>query len=133
ELRLARRIRKGTKRALNPAEIDQLMARAKGIDQGLAHMISLAVHLGLRRKEALMCGPDLEMWLDALVRGESALPLMRGSKNARPRQVRIIQSARAQTLEAVRSALAYAREHNLELITGNGKTLKSAKNRLTAL
>lgn len=133
ELRLARRIRKGTKRAMNPAEIDQLMARAKGIDQGLAHMISLAVHLGLRRKEALMCGPDLEMWLDALVRGESALPLMRGSKNARPRQVRIIQSARAQTLEAVRSALAYAREHNLELITGNGKTLKSAKNRLTAL
>ncbi|MFL9865263.1 integrase domain-containing protein [Paraburkholderia fungorum] len=133
ELRLVRRTRKGTKRAMNPPEIDQLMARAKEIDQGLTHMISLAVHLGLRRKEALMCGRDLEMWLDALVRGDSSLPLMRGSKNARPRQVRIIQSARAQTVEAVRSALAYARERNLELITGNGKTLKSAKNRLTAL
>lgn len=80
-----------------------------------------------------MCAPDLGMWLDALVRGDSALPLMRGSKNARPRQVRIIESERSQTIEAIRSALAYAREYNLELITGNGKTLRSAMNRLKAL
>ncbi|ASV97007.1 integrase domain-containing protein [Paraburkholderia aromaticivorans] len=133
ELQLVRRVRKGTKRALNPIEIDELIGRAKGIDHGLMHMISLAQHLGLRRKEALMCAPDLGMWLDALVRGDSALPLMRGSKNARPRQVRIIESERSQTIEAIRSALAYAREYNLELITGNGKTLRSAMNRLKAL
>ena len=133
ELQLARRVRRGAKRAMNPMEIDQLMERAKRIDQGLTHMISLALHLGLRRKEALMCAPDLQMWLDALVRGDSTLALMRGSKNARPRQVRIIESERSQTIEAIRCALAYAREHNLELITGTGRTLKSAMNRLRAL
>ncbi|SHK75611.1 integrase domain-containing protein [Paraburkholderia terricola] len=133
ELQLVRRVRKGTKRAMNPTEIEQLIGRAKRIDHGLTHMISLALHLGLRRKEALMCGRDLEMWLDALVRGDSTLPLMRGSKNARPRHVRIVESERAQTIEAIRSALGYCREHNLELITGNGKTLRSAMNRLKAL
>ena len=133
ELQLVRRVRKGTKRAVNPTEIGELIGRAKGIDQGLMHMISLALHLGLRRKEALMCVRDLGMWLDALERGDPTLPLMRGSKNARPRQVRIIESERPQTIEQIRSALAYAREHNLELITGNGKTLKSAMNRLKAL
>ena len=133
QLQLARRVRKGAKRALNPMELAQLIERSKRVDQGLMHMISLALHLGLRRKEALMCAPDLAMWLDALERGDSKLPLMRGSKNARPRQVRIIEGERAQTIEAVRCALAYAREHNLELITGHGRTLKSAMNRLTAL
>jgi integrase len=133
ELQLVRRVRKGTKRAMTPREIEALFVRAKRIDHGLTHMISLALHLGLRRKEALMCPPDLRMWLDALERGDSTISLMRGSKNARPRQVRVIESERAQTTESVRSALAYCREHNLELITGNGKTLKSAMNRLKAL
>jgi integrase len=133
ELRLVRRVRKGAKRAMSPTEIDELLVRAKRIDHGLTHMISLALHLGLRRKEALMCSPDLAMWLDALERGDSTLSLMRGSKNARPRHVRVIEGERAQTIESIRSALAYCREHNLELITGNGKTLKSAMNRLKAL
>ncbi len=132
-LQLVRRVRKGTKRALTPNEIEELLARARGIDQGLTHLISLALYLGLRRKEALMCPRDLEMWLGALMRGESTLSLMRGSKNARPRQVHVIESERTQTIESIRSALAYCREHNLELITGSGKTLKSAMNRLKAL
>jgi integrase len=133
ELRLVRRIRKGTKRAMNPPEIAQLIVRAEEIDEGLMHMISLALHLGLRRKEALMCAPDLKMWLDTLLRGDGMLPVMRGSKNARPRRVRIIESDRSQTIDAIRSALTYCRGHNLELITGKGKTLKSAMNRLRAL
>jgi integrase len=133
ELQLVRRVRKGTKRAMTPTEIDALFVRAKRIDHGLTHMISLALHLGLRRKEALMCAPDLRMWLDALERGDSTISLMRGSKNARPRQVRVIESEREETTESIRSALAYCREHNLEFITGNGKTLKSAMNRLKAL
>lgn len=133
ELRLTRRVRKGTKRAQTPIEIEELLARARRIDNGLTHLISLALCLGLRRKEALMCPRDLAMWLDALTRGESTLPLMRGAKNARPREVRIIQSKRAETIESIASALAYCREHNFELVTGSGKTLKSAMNRLKVL
>jgi hypothetical protein len=76
ELRLTRRVRKGTKRAQTPIEIEQLLARARRIDNGLTHLISLALYLGLRRKEALMCPRDLEMWLDALTRGEPTLQLM---------------------------------------------------------
>lgn len=93
----------------------------------------LALHLGLRRKGALMCPRDLQMWLDALMHGESSIPLMRGAKNARPRDVRIVQSNRQDTIEAIRSALIYCQEHDFELITGSGKALKSAMNRLKAL
>ncbi|SOE68986.1 Phage integrase, N-terminal [Burkholderia sp. OK233] len=133
KLRLTRRVRKGTKRAQTVSEIQELLARARRTDIGLMHLISLALHLGLRRKEALMCPRDLQMWLDALMRGESSIPLMRGAKNARPRDVRIVQSNRKDTIEAIRSALTYCQEHDFELITGSGKTLKSAMNRLKAL
>ncbi|WP_244306444.1 integrase domain-containing protein [Paraburkholderia lacunae] len=132
-LRLTRRVRKGTKRAQTASEIQELLATARRTDIGLMHLISLALHLGLRRKEALMCSRDLQMWLDALTRGESSIPLMRGAKNARPRDVRIIHSKREDTIESIRSALAYCHERNFELITGSGRTLKSAMNRLKAL
>ena len=118
---------------MTSTEVEELLTRARRTDEGLTHLISLALHLGLRRKEALMCPRDLQMWLDTLMRGDSTLSLMRGSKNARPRQVRIIESERAQTIESIRSALVYCRNHNLELVTGKGKTLKSAMNRLKAL
>ncbi|MFM0692215.1 integrase domain-containing protein [Paraburkholderia graminis] len=132
-LELGRRVRMGAKRAMTAAEVDALLARASRVDTGLVHMVSLALHLGLRRKEALMCAPDLQMWLDGLARGDATLALMRGSKNARPRQVRIIASERERTTEAVRAALAYSREHDLQLVTGQQKTLKSSMNRLKAL
>lgn len=132
-LGLGRRVRKGTKRAMTPPEIDALLERAKDLDPGLTHMILLALHLGLRRKEALMCARDLQMWLDALLRGDTTLPLLRGAKNARPRQVRIIESERTQTIEVIRAALAYSREHNLEMITGYHKTLRSSMDRLRTL
>ncbi|WOD18694.1 integrase domain-containing protein [Paraburkholderia kirstenboschensis] len=132
-LELGRRVRIGAKRAMTAAEVDELLARARRLDTGLVHMISLALHLGLRRKEALMCAPDLQMWLDGLSRGDATLALMRGSKNARPRQVRIIASERERTTRAVRAALAYSLEHDLKLVTGRQKTLKSSMNRMTAL
>ncbi|MFL9952513.1 integrase domain-containing protein [Paraburkholderia nemoris] len=47
-------MRKGTKRAQTVSEIQELLARARRTDIGLIHLISLALHLGLRRNEALM-------------------------------------------------------------------------------
>lgn len=132
-LELGRRVRIGAKRAMTAAEVDELLARARRVDTGLVHMISLTLHLGLRRKEALMCAPDLQMWLDGLLRGDTTLAVMRGAKNARPRLVRIIASERERTTEAVRAALDYSREHDLRLVTGQQKTLKSSMNRVTAL
>ena len=130
---MTRSVRKGTKRAQTVSEIQELLAGARRTDIGLMHLISLALHLGLRRKEALMCPRDLQMWLDALMHGESSIPLMRGAKKARPRDVRMVQSNRQDTIEAIRSALTYRQEHEFELITGSGKALKSAMNRLKAL
>ncbi|CAE6707085.1 hypothetical protein LMG22931_01081 [Paraburkholderia nemoris] len=45
----------------------------------------------------------------------------------------MVQSNRQDTIEAIRSALTYCQEHDFELITGSGKALKSAMNRLKAL
>ena len=130
---MTRSVRKGTKRAQTVSEIQELLARARRTNIGLMHMISLALHLGLRRKEDLMCPRDLQMWLDAPMHGESSIPLMRGAKKARPRDARMVQSNRQDTIEAIRSALTYCQEHDFELITGSGKALKSAMNRLKAL
>jgi integrase len=133
QLGLPRRARKGARRAQSPAEIEALIERANRIDRGLALMIALARNLGLRRKEALMCCKDLQMWHDALASGKTKIEVLRGSKNSRPREVEILEDRRAETLKAIDAALAYASEHNLELITGRGKTLKSGMNRLKAL
>ncbi|OYD76055.1 UNVERIFIED_ORG: integrase-like protein [Burkholderia sp. CF145] len=133
QLGLPHRSRKGTRRAQSPGEIEALIERAKRIDQGLALLIPLARNLGLRRKEALMCGKDLQMWYDALTSGKTVLEVLRGCKGGRHRQVEILEDRRAQTIEVIAAALAYARAHNYELITGRAGTLKSAMNRFTAL
>jgi integrase len=132
-LGLPRHIPKGARRAQSDEEIEALLARAARIDQGLALLIRLARYLGLRRLEALMCARDLRMWRDALASGKTTLHVMRGAKNLRPREVEVLESRRTETLAAVDAALAYASAHNHELITGRGRTLESALNRLKAL
>jgi integrase len=132
-LGLPLRVRKGARRAQSPEEIRELLERAARLDQGLAHLIALARLLGLRRLEALMCARDLRMWRDALLNGNTTIHIMRGAKNLRPREAEVLESQRAETLAAVEAALEYAVEHNYELITGRGRTLESALNRLKGL
>jgi Integrase len=133
QLGLPRRIRKGARRAPTHAEFDDLLERAALIDEGLLHMIALANELGLRLVEALMCARDLRMWLDALASGKTVIDVMRGAKNLRPRQAEVLEARRTHTLKVVEAALTYALAHNYELITGRGRTLKSAVNRVKSL
>jgi integrase len=132
-LGIARRERKGKKRALTGTEIASLLERARHIDDGLTHTVSIALVLGLRRKEALMCAHDLPMWLDAITKGESHVPVMRGAKNGRPRTVRILEGRREQTAQIIRAALTFARHHEFRLINGQTATLEGAMNRMKAL
>jgi integrase len=133
ELGLPRRVRKGARRAQTPAEIDALRERARRVDEGMMHMILLAELLGLRRKEALMCGRDLPMWLAALIAGKTDLPAMRGSKNGRPRLIGVLENRRSETVRVVDAALAYCRPRNFQFIVGQGKNLKSSLHRFNAL
>jgi integrase len=134
KLGLPRRSRKGARRAQSDAEINALLERARQIDEGLWHLIRLARLLGLRRLEAIMCARDLQMWLDALIAGETVLHVIRGAKNLRPREVEVLEKYRHETIEAVREALAFIKQrNNYQFITGRGRTLSSALNRFKAL
>jgi integrase len=133
QLGLPLRVRKGARRAQSQEEIEALLERAARIDQGLVHLIALARLLGLRRMEALMCARDLRMWRDALLNGKTTLHIMRGAKNLRPREVEVLQTQRGETLAAIEAALEFAVARDYELITGRGRTLESALNRLKAL
>jgi integrase len=132
-LGIERRERKGRKRALTAAEIAIFLERAQSGDDGIAHVVGIARVLGLRRKEALMCAYDLPMWVEALARGDTTVRVMRGAKNGRPREVRIIQALREQTQQVMISALAYAEKHNFRFIHGKNTTLEGSMNRLTFL
>jgi integrase len=133
QLGLPRRVRKGARRAQTPAEIDALRERARGVDEGMMHMVLLAELLGLRRNEALMCGRDLPMWRAALAAGKTELPLLRGSKNGRPRSIVVLENRRSETIRVIDAALAYCKPRNFQFIVGQGGNLRSTINRFNAL
>jgi hypothetical protein len=132
-LGLPRRTRKGSRRVWDLTETDALVARARKIDEGFALLILLSRDLGLRRKEALMCGRDLQMWRDAVAAGATTLEIMRGAKNGRPRTVELLPGKREATLRVINAALEYCRDRNFELISGRRKTLACALNRFKSL
>jgi integrase len=132
QLGLPYRVRQGARRAQTDEEIEALLKRAARINQGLFHMIALARHLGLRRREALMCGRDLQMWLDALISGKTTLHVMRGAKNLRHREIEVLEGRRADTRAAIEAALQYAVTHDYQFVTARRNTLKSAMNKFTA-
>ncbi|GAB2921052.1 hypothetical protein GCM10027093_69780 [Paraburkholderia jirisanensis] len=132
-LGITRRTRKGRKRAMTDTEIVALLKRAARSDEGLMHTISLALAFGLRRKEALMSAPDLQMWLEAIVRGDSHVRVMRGTKNGRPRTVRLLDARREQTRTVVHAALVYVTANGMRLISSQPATLEAAMNRFKSL
>jgi Integrase/Phage integrase, N-terminal len=132
-LGLPRRSRKGSRRTWDLEETAALAARARKMDKGFALLILLARYLGLRRKEALMCGRDLQMWRDAVAAGATTIEVMRGAKNARPRTVELLPGKREATLQVIDAALEYCRDRNFQLISGRRKTLACALNRFKSL
>ncbi|BDC39155.1 integrase domain-containing protein [Paraburkholderia terrae] len=130
-LGVPRRDRGGARRAYTTGEFALTIERAHLVDEGLAHLISLMYYLGLRSIEALRCVRYLADWLALLEAGASELQFEHGAKTNRPRRIEIVDPLRAETLRAIRSALAYCNAHNGWLISGRkNKTLKSARHRL---
>ena len=133
ELGLPRRSRMGTRKAYTAAEFAALVERTMCTNRGLAHLIGLARWLGLRKKEALMCGRDLRMWRDAIAGGQKTVSCLRGAKNGRPREIEVLEKYRPEILAAIDSALEFCEPRNFELISGRDDNLASAMSRLTSL
>lgn len=129
-LQLERRDRHGRHRARTPQEFSELLAAAEKLDEGVMHVIRLMRWLGLRMREALMCGRSLETWRDLMLQGDRRLPIERGAKNGRPRRTEVLVNHVEETLDAINAALAFCRHRDFELITGCNDDLKSAKARL---
>ena len=129
-LQLERRDRHGRHRARTPQEFSELLAAAEMLDDGVVHVIRLMRWLGLRMREALMCGRSLESWRDLILQGDRRLPVERGAKNGRPRRTEVLADHVEDTLDAINAALAFCRSRDFELITGCHDDLKSAKARL---
>ena len=129
-LQLERRDRHGKHRARTPQEFSELLATAQRLDDGVVHVIRLMRWLGLRMREALMCGKSLETWRDLILQGNRRLPIERGAKNGRPRRTEVLVDHVEETLDAINAALAFCRSRDFELITGCNDDLKSAKARL---
>ncbi|WP_246530298.1 MULTISPECIES: integrase domain-containing protein [Paraburkholderia] len=130
DLQLERRDRRGRHRARTQQEFNDLLAAAQALDASVVHVIRLMRWLGLRMREALMCGKSLETWRDLILQGDLRLPIERGAKNARPRRTEVLADHVDETLEAINAALAYCRDRDFELVSGCHSGLKSAKSRL---
>ncbi|WP_413186486.1 integrase domain-containing protein [Paraburkholderia sacchari] len=131
-LQLERRERHGRHRARTPLEFNELLAAAQKLDDGVVHVVRLMRWLGLRMREALMCGKSLETWRDLILGGNRRLPIERGAKNGRPRRTEVLAHHVEETLDAINAALAFCRDRDFELISGCNDDLKSAKSRLKA-
>lgn len=129
-LQLEQRHRHGRHRARTPQEFDDLLAAAQKLDDGVVHVIRLMRWLGLRMREALMCGKSLEIWRDLILEGNRRLPVERGAKNGRPRRTEVLADHVEETLDAINAALVFCRNRDFELISGCNDDLKSAKARL---
>lgn len=129
-LQLERRDRHGKHRARTSQEFSDLVAAAEVLDDGVVHVIRLMRWLGLRMREALMCGRSLQTWRDLILQGNRRLPIERGAKNGRPRRTEVLEDHTEETLDAINAALAFCHSRDFELITGCNDDLKSAKSRL---
>ncbi|MFL9910532.1 integrase domain-containing protein [Paraburkholderia sp. RL17-337-BIB-A] len=130
DLQLERRDRHGRHRARTQQEFNDLLAAAQALDNSVVHVIRLMRWLGLRMREALMCGKSLETWRDLILQGDLRLPIERGAKNGRPRRTEVLADHVDETLEAINAALAFCRDRDFKLVSGCHDDLKSAKSRL---
>lgn len=107
--------RAGTKVAATDTQYREAVAKMEERNPSVAAALQLQRELGLRAKEAVMCGPSLKAWEKALS-GEGRCLVVHGTKGGRDRQVD--PPDRAAALEAVRNAIQKADENGGRLMEG---------------
>lgn len=93
----------GLYQKLNPKEYELVIQRAHAIDPGFACALQLQRELGLRSAEAILCGPSLKRWAQALETLDRVL-VIEGTKDNIHRQAIATQPYRA--LQAVTAAIS---------------------------
>ncbi|ATZ93050.1 integrase domain-containing protein [Dickeya fangzhongdai] len=106
--------RAGTKVAISDERYHTALALVKEKDEGVAAVMQLARHLGLRNEEAVQSAKSIKTWRQALLRGDDKVRVVFGTKGGRPRDTRIID--RDKLLAALNNAIDYADTHNGKLI-----------------
>lgn len=125
--------RAGKHVALTWSDYTKLIAAARDVDEGLAHILVLARRLGLNWLEAITCGGSLKKWKRLIENSESYLPVEGSSKDGCVRHVEVLDEHRAETFLAIHDALEFCRDRNFELITGRHGDLKSARSHMKFL
>lgn len=113
-LGLSGRSRGGTHRAITQQEIDDAIAAALKIDQGVSLVIELMNIFGLRIREAITSPKSLVMWLKALEKGSDFIDLIFGSKGGRPRRTRVFNKEEA--IDLIKRCIKYVNSNGGWLI-----------------
>lgn len=113
-LGLCGRSRGGTHRVITQQEIDDAIAAALKIDEGVSLLIELMNQFGLRIREAITSPKSLTMWLRALEKGSDYIDLIFGSKGGRPRRTRIFNKDEA--IDLIKRCIKYVNSNSGWLI-----------------
>lgn len=111
--------RSGVREPLQEVVMQDFVERAVAIEPGVASVIELGFHLGLRVQEAVMSAPDLPRWESVLANATAELTeirVMRGTKGGRIRSVPVFNIAGARA--AVQRAIAVAATNGGHLLPG---------------
>ncbi|EIE8506247.1 integrase domain-containing protein [Salmonella enterica] len=116
--------RSGARRAIADGKYQTVQENARLKDPGLAAALELARLMGLRSQEAVRCPQSFKTWQQALVRGETRLTVVFGTKGGRPRETVILDTIAVK--KALENAINIAEQRNGRLI--DKADLKSAMN-----
>ncbi|HEY2453777.1 MAG TPA: integrase domain-containing protein [Scandinavium sp.] len=106
--------REGTKVAIPEMVYQQALQQVFIKNEGAGCVMALSRLLGLRAEEAVQSAKSLQTWQRALIRGESKIRVVFGTKGGRPRDTTVLKPA--ETLRAIESALACVARQNGKLI-----------------
>jgi integrase len=128
ELNLEPRDRRGTKEPLPDDLLLEMVKKAENLgEHGFAIALKLQRLLGHRGLESLMSISALEKFaLEASVIIQTKVAVISGTKGGRPRFTQLIHARSAETLQVIKEALIYIRQHGY-LVSGNKTGLKSAR------
>lgn len=117
--------RAGTKIAISDERFLEACVRVAAHDQGVALVMQLSRHLGLRNEEAVQSAKSVKTWQQSLLQGKERVHIVFGTKGGRPRESLVPDKHTA--LKIVNAAVKYTEENNGRLI--NKISLSSAKDR----